>query len=106
MVAERTQFDALGHMPPCHAADASVPHWPAYRRQRGKTMRRDSAARADAMLDLAPASRYSWPTRGSMDMFFAERFRLPGIHSIALEPISEPPVASFSALLGPGVCSG
>ncbi|HJW05700.1 MAG TPA: hypothetical protein VJ527_04315 [Rhodanobacter sp.] len=34
-----------------------------------------------------------------MDMF-AERFRLPGIHSIALEPISEPPVALFSALSG------
>jgi len=32
-------------------------------------MRRDTAAQADAMLDLAPASGYSWPTRGSMDMF-------------------------------------
>lgn len=105
MVAQLTQFDALGHMPPCHAADTPAPHCPAYRRRRGKTMRRDTAARADAMLDLAPASRYSWPTRGSMDMF-AERFRLPGIHSIALEPISEPPVAPFPALLGPGVCVG
>lgn len=57
------------------------------------------------LLDLAPASRYSWPTRGSMGMF-AEHFRLPGIHSIALEPISEPPVASFPAILGLGVCSG
>lgn len=68
-------------------------------------MRCLTIARVNALLDLTPASRYSWSTRGSMDMF-AEHFRLPGIHSIALELISEPPVASFPALLGLGVCRG